>query len=395
MNICMWLGGSLEEWCSSYHLLTRLAQEIIEAGHELWLIQAQHSTGKVPKELESLASLHVINVPQPSTEKSSFLLRYIREYQYFMRSGKYFRKIKNIDVVFLQSNNVAILPVTIAIRKHIPVLYNVQDVFPLDAMVIGKLSNKNPAYLVAKFLQAKAYKKATRVVTISEDLAKTIRKEGRPDVDVIYNWSYQNEPYNITDDNNHFLVANNIKRNDGFRVVYAGNVGQMMENEMIVQSAKILKEYKDIKFYIIGSGSGLKRLKARVNEEGLVNVLFYGFQPMEYAQDNYCAADVNINPVPKGVIFTCMPSKTATCLLSEQPTVISMDLDSDMAKRLKNVDQWTIINPGDAQAMADAILKVYKRGSQKSKNAAKFLQELGPVENAKKYVRILENIKNL
>ena len=169
---------------------------------------------------------------------------------------------------------------------------------------------------------------------------------------------------------------------------------KMMESEMIVQTAIILREYKDIKFFIIGEGSNLKKLKTRVTEEGLPNIFFYGFQPMEYAQDNYCAADVNINPVPKGIIYTCMPSKTATCLLSQKPTVVSMDLDSDMARRLRGVDQWTVVEPGDANAMAEAILEYYEADNWnvKSKGAGKFLAELGPVENAAKYVRILEQI---
>lgn len=344
----------------------------------------------MPDELRNEPNLHVINVPQEQAEKSNFALRYLKGFQYYKQSGKKLQEIPHIDVIFLQSNNNAIVPINLARKLHIPVVYNVQDIFPIDAMVIGKLSTKHPAYIVARALQAQAYKKADRVVTISEDLKKTIQGEGRQDVDVVFNWSYQNEPYNILDEQNHFLLSNNIRREDGFRVIYAGNVGQMMEGEMIVQTAKLLSNHSDIKFYIIGEGSGLKKLKIRVEEEGLKNVLFYPRQPMEYAQDNYCAADVNINPVPKGVMYTCMPSKTATCLLSEQPTVVSMDLDSDMAKRLSEVDQWTVVAPGDAQAMADAIFSVYKNGSRKSKNAAHFLAELGPVENAKQYVRILE-----
>lgn len=391
MNICLWSGGSFEEWYSSYHLMLKLIQEMIAAGHEVWLLQVQKNDGKIPDELEDEPNLHVINVPQEQVEKSNFALRYLKGFQYYKQSGKKLKEIPHIDVIFLQSNNNAIIPVNYARKLHVPVVYNVQDIFPIDAMVIGKLSPKHPAFIIARALQAKAYKRADRVVTISEDLKKTIQGEGRQDVDVIYNWSYQNEAYNIPEEKNHFLLANNIRREDGFRVIYAGNVGQMMEGEMIVKSAKILSNHEDIKFYIIGEGSGLKKLKIRVEEEGLKNVMFYPRQPMEYAQDNYCAADVNINPVPKGVMYTCMPSKTATCLLSEKPTVVSMDLDSDMAKRLSTVDQWTVVAPGDAQAMADGILKVYSNGSRKSKNAAQFLAELGPVENAKQYVKILED----
>ena len=392
MNICLWSGASFEEWYSSYHLMHRLIREMINAGHNVSLVQVQKSDGRLPDDLKDESRLKVYNVIQKPAAKSNFVFRYIKGFQYFSESGKIVKSLSDIDVIFLQSNNNAYIPVKIANKLNIPVVYNVQDIFPIDAMVIGKLSKSNPAFIIAKSLQSKAYKKATRVVTISEDLKKTIQNEGREDVDVIYNWSYQNEAYDIPDEKNHFLNSNNIQRNDGFRVVYAGNVGQMMDAEMLVQTAKKLGSYKDIAFYVIGEGSGLNRLKARTEELGLKNVRFYGRQPMEYAQDNYCAADVNINPVPKGVIYTCMPSKTATCLLSEKPTVVSMDLDSDMAKRLSTVDQWSVVAPGDSDSMAEEILKVYKNGSRKSDNAAEFLSELGPVENAKLYVKILEEV---
>ena len=396
MKILVWSDSSFEEWYSSYHLMLKLIQEMLAACHEVWLLQVQKKDGKMPDELKDELRLHVINVPQKQVEKSNFALRYLKGFQYYRQSGKKLKEIPHIDVIFLQSNNNAIVPVNIARKFHVPVVYNVQDIFPIDAMVIGKLSPKHPAFIVARALQAKAYKKADRVVTISEDLKKTIQNEGRQDVDVIYNWSYQNEPYDIPDEQNHFLLSNNIRREDGFRVIYAGNVGQMMESEMIVQSAKILSGCKDIKYYVIGEGSGLKKLKARVAEEGLTNVLFYPRQPMEYAQENYCAADVNINPVPKGVIYSCMPSKTATCLLSQKPTIVSMDLDSDMAKRLSSVDQWSVVAPGDADAMAKSILKYYEKWKRSevsmSKNAGEFMRKLGPVENAEKYVRILEKV---
>ena len=128
----------------------------------------------------------------------------------------------------------------------------------------------------------------------------------------------------------------------------------------------------------------------------LKNMRFLPPQPMEYAPDNYCMADVNINPVPKGVMYTCMPSKTNTCLLSQKPTVTAMDQDSDMAKRLSGVDRWTVVPAGDARAMADAILKQYRSGNWDvhSRNAADFMRSLGPVENAGQYVRLLEDAAN-
>ena len=396
MNVCVWTGSSFERPYASYHLMEGLLNALLDAGHQVWLVQMRRSTGAMPASLTGKNGLHVVDIPWSEPEKTAFAKRYIRSIEYYRACEKEIRKIPGLDVVFLQSNIVAYFPVTFCRRKKLPVVFNVQDIFPADALVTGMLKASHPAYIVSRWMQKTAYRRADRVVTISEDLKKTLVAEGRKDVDVIYNWSYQNEPYHIADEDNHFLNTYGIRRSDGFRVVYAGNVGKMMDADTLIRTAACLKEYPDIKFYIIGDGSNLSVLKQRAQEQQLDNLLFFPPQPMEYAPDNYCMADVNINPVPKGVMYTCMPSKTNTCLLSQKPTVTAMDLDSDMAKKLSRVDLWTVVAAGDAQAMADAILERYRSRNWNvhSQNAADFMRRLGPVENAGQYVRILEDTAN-
>ena len=392
MNICVWSGSSFEKSYASYHLMEGLINALLQSKHNVWLVQMKQSTGILPKSFEGKINLHVVNIPWAEPRKTSFVKRYLNSIKYYKACEKEIDKIKSLDAIFLQSNTVAFFPINFCKKRKIPVVFNVQDIFPIDALVTGMLSSKHPAFVVSRWMMRYAYKKADRVVTISEDLKKTIVAEGREDVDVIYNWSYQNEPYMIAEKDNHFLNTYSIKREDGFRVVYAGNIGKMMNAEMIIQTAIHLKDYSDIKFYIIGTGSNMQYLTRRAKEENLKSILFFPPQPMEFAPDNYCMADININPVPKGVMYTCMPSKTNTCLLSLKPTVVSMDLDSDMAKRLSNVDLWTVVAPNDAEGMAEAILKQY-RGNEwniRSKDAGLFMEKLGPVENAFRYVRILE-----
>lgn len=399
MNITIWAGESFEQSYASYHLMEAIVLAFLNSGHQVYLIQMKKSDGVMPASLRNNGNLHIFNIPWADPKKTNFVGRYINHIKYYIGSAKKLKDIPECAGVFLQSNNVAIFPILSAKRQNLPVIYNVQDIFPIDALVTGMLSKKNPAFIVSRWMQAQAYKKADRVITISEDLKKTIIGEGRKDVDVVYNWSYQNEPYDIADEDNHFLKKYEISRDDGFRVVYAGNIGKMMNAEMMTQTAVLLKGYKDIKFYIIGTGSNVKYLARRAAEEGLENFLFYPSQPMEFAPDNYCMADVIINPVPKGVIYTCMPSKTNTCLLSQKPTVVSMDLDSDMAKKLARVDKWIVVAPDDAKAMAEGILKYYNdtdwrhREVVKSNNAGQFIEKLGPVENAYEYVRILQEAK--
>lgn len=392
MNVCMWSGSSFEQPYASYHLIEGMLNALLDTGHSVWLVQMQRSTGAMPASLIGRQNLHVIHIPWEDAEKTAFAKRFLRSIQYYKRCEREIRKLQELNVVFLQSNPVALFPVSFCKKRKLPVVFNVQDIFPIDALVTGMLKASHPAFIACRWMQKRAYRKADRVVTISEDLKKTLLAEGRRDVDVVYNWSYQNEPYHIEDKDNHFLNRYGIKREDGFRVVYAGNVGKMMDADTLIRTAVCLKEYPEIKFYIIGDGSNMNALKQKAQEQDLESLLFFPPQPMEYAPDNYCMADVNINPVPKGVMYTCMPSKTNTCLLSQKPTVTAMDMDSDMAKRLSRVDQWTVVPAGDAKAMSDAILKQYQSGNWdvRSRNAADFMRSLGPVENANEYVRILE-----
>lgn len=392
MKVCVWSGSSFEQPYASYHLMEGILNALLNAGHEVWLVQMKRSTGAMPASLTGRQNLHVVSIPWADAEKTAFAKRYLRSILYYKRCEREISKIRNLDAVFLQSNTVAYFPIRFCKRKKLPVVFNVQDIFPIDALVTGMLKASHPAFILSRWMQKKAYLWANRVVTISEDLKKTLIAEGCRDVDVVYNWSYQNDPYHIEDKDNHFLNAHGIRREDGFRVVYAGNVGKMMDADTLVQTAAHLRDYPDIHIYIIGAGASLKKIMQSAEELHLKNMRFFPPQPMEYAPDNYCMADVNINPVPKGVMYTCMPSKTNTCLLSRKPTVTAMDLESDMAKKLSQVDLWTVVASGDAKAMADAILERYRceNWNAYSQDAADFMRQLGPVENAGQYVRILE-----
>ena len=397
MKICMWTGSSFERSYASYHLMEGILNALLDRGHQVWLVQMRRSDGRLPDSVKGKAGLHVVEIPWQEPEKTAFAKRYLRTMGYYRACEKEIRKLSDLDAVFLQSNMVAFFPVLFCKRRKLPVVFNVQDIFPLDALAAGLLSSRHPAFILSRWMQRVAYRKANRVVTISEDLKRTLQGEGRRDVDVICNWSYQNEPYFIRDEDNHFLNTYGIQRSDGFRVVYAGNIGKMMDADTLIAVAARLKAYKDIHFYIIGTGSNLNYLKEKAKERQLDHLLFFPPQPIEYAPDNYCMADVNIIPVPKGGMFTCMPSKANTCLLSGKPTVTAMDEDSYMAKKLGELDLWTVVPAGDAEAMAQAILRHYQSRdwNVRSKNAAEFLVRLGPVENAREYVKQLEEAAGL
>ena len=229
--------------------------------------------------------------------------------------------------------------------------------------MLGKLKRKGikgVAFYILRKMQQAAYRHSDCIITISEDMKHTLCQEGvSPEkIQVIYNWSYGDDPVNVPEEDNLFIKAHPEVKGK-FRVVFAGNLGAMVDPYIIADSAEKLSEYKDIQFVIIGAGNNMKTLKELVEEKKLSNMLFYPYQPVEYAPHNYAMAHVNINALPKEIIKTCLPSKTATMLNSSRPMVVAVEKNSGYAKILNSVERCTVVDPGDSEAFVSAILDIF------------------------------------
>ena len=400
MKVLFWLGIGFDRHGPSVHLLKAIIAETLKKGNEVIMI-VRNTGGKdpdVPIELQMFDNLHCEVVNDRLQEKGKLAQRYFEDIFYFFRCGKILQRYKDVDIVFLQSCTAPIFPLWIAHRAlKKPVLFNVQNIFPIDALVLGKLTNygvKGVAFRVFRWMQQVAYRKADWLVTISGDMKATLVKEtALPDkIDVVYNWSYDDQENNIADEDNLFLL-DHPEMMDKFRVVFAGNLGAMVNAKMIADAAVLLKDQKQIQFVIIGDGNNMHYLKSRAEEAQLDNISFYPYQPEEYARHNYAMADININALPAGIIDTCMPSKTATMLNSARPMVVSVEKNSVYASILNQVDKCTVVDVDDVKGFAEGIMQLYHQGArQKSNNARMVFEKYCSCKNAKEYVRIMEHM---
>ena len=252
------------------------------------------------------------------------------------------------DKVFLQSCNTAFF--TVFYAKHIlkcPLLYNEQDIFPENAYFAGILSESSMVYKVAHALQKYAYKNATALSTISDDMKSTIVTRygiSEDKVQVIYNWGHEELKAHSEQDN--VFLKKYPKKPGEFRVVYAGNLGKMQNVELILETAALMKDDADISFYIVGGGVNEVQLTTFAKEKELNNVTFVGMQPPEEVADLYAAADVNVIPLQKGLIYAALPSKTADCLIAGKPIITCVDDESKFAKL---VGKYGIENAGTSR----------------------------------------------
>ena len=384
--------GSFDTQYSDYHIMRDIIIGLLERGHEIDLIQKQYlETPQYPQQFEKYfgKQLQVHNIRFEKKAKADLKARYLADLSYYMKACRLMKRNKP-DKVFLQSNNTAFF--TVFYAKHIlkrPILYNEQDIFPENAYFAGVLSENSPVYRVAHALQKYAYKNATVLSTISDDMKATIvTRYGIPSdrVQVIYNWGHEELKAHCEDDN--VFLKKYPKKSGEFRVVYAGNLGKMQNVELVLEAAALMKDEPAVSFYIVGSGVNEEQLKAFAKRKKLTNVNFVGMQPSEEVADLYAAADVNVIPLQKGLVYAALPSKTADCLIAGKPIITCVDDESQFAKLCNDNG---ICNSGTDSAAILRKLIIERKLERTEINLYKSVVNFKKHNNVDKHIRLLEN----
>ena len=357
MKVLMWMGGSFDRRTPSEHLLVAIVQALYANGHTVHIIQ-KDTGGSLPKLPESLVKLGVTTdcIPCQLAAKSNFIARYLVELKYVWKCKTIVRKYKEYDAVFNQSSNVAGF-MAFVVKHTMPrarLTYNVQDIFPENAAYIGNI--KGIIYKVLSAEQRYAYRHADHIITISEDMKDLLIEKGTDPkkIEVIYNWSYSDELYQYEDVFSE-KIAEFLPSNK-FNVVYAGNIGIMQNVDIMVDTAKLMKEDTNVHFHIFGDGLYKERLQQEA--EGLSNVSFWPMQPSELAPSIYAMADVNVIPLASNIYKTALPSKTATCIACQKPIIFCFGRNSRFGQWIACQEGYFLTDSGNADELKRIIVKI-------------------------------------
>lgn len=387
MKVLFWMFIGFDQHATSEHLLSAVIERLCEAGHSVHIIQ-KNTGGNLSSIPEKLQKYQVTTdvIPYQAADKGNFIARYLTEMKYINACKKHITS--DYDAVFIQSTNVAGFAVK-AVRSKLPkaiVTFNIQDIFPYNLVYSGGLKKNSPVFKIMAAEQRYGYKHSDHIITISEDMKDTLVTDGTPaeKIEVVYNWSYQDELYEKLD----LTPVSHIFDKNYFNVVYAGNIGVMQNVDILIDAAKLMKEDKSIWFHIIGNGVYKEKLEARAKEYGITNISFWPMQPPETAPLIYSASDVNVIPLVKGVYKTALPSKTATCLACKKPIIFAIGRESKFGQKAMREAGCPVVEANKPEELVEAIRVV--QGGKKSNTAGDFfLEYFRNTENSKKYADII------
>jgi colanic acid biosynthesis glycosyl transferase WcaI len=241
-----------------------------------------------------------------------------------------------------------------------------QDIFPEVGLLLEDFRNE-PLNRVLEKINRFLLRKADKTVAIGETMKRRlveIKRAPESKIKLIHNWA-DCEKIKPINGSNSFRSQYGL--NDKFVVMHSGNIGLSQDLEKLVECARILRQKKDIVFLVIGEGNKKTELKRKANEWGLHNVIFLPYQPKEILKYSFSAADLFIISLKKGLAGYIVPSKLYGILASGRPFIGAVDFDCEVAAIAKHYNCGVLCPPGDPQALASAIVRLYEDPSNLKK----------------------------
>lgn len=237
-------------------------------------------------------------------------------------------------------------------RWKVPLVFNVQDVFPDVAIELGHI--RGPLVIRAsKALERFTYRRSDAVVVLSEDLARNVSEkvpEMADRVHVIPNFvdtvairpGPRESPYRA----DHGLQGKLV-------VMYAGNVGWSQSLDLLLTCARRMRGRSDVAFVV--NGAGVARESLRREAEDLSNVVFVDPQPRERLSEVLAAADLHVVPLRTGLAASSVPSKMYSILAAGRPIVASVDPGTEVARTVVAAGAGLAVPPDDPDAFHAAV----------------------------------------
>ena len=201
----------------------------------------------------------------------------------------------------------------------------------------------------------KEYKWSDKILTSSKSFDQSIRTYGDYKGKIVYypQWS-DGSP------STPFLPPNYSLPEilSGFKVMFAGAVGEAQGMECNMQATLLTKERKDIKWVIVGDGRRLPWVQQFVKEHGLEEtVLTLGRYPSETMPLFFEKADVMLVSLTDSPLFNLYaPAKISSYMASGRPIIAC--LNGEGAEVVKAAECGWLVAAGDAEGLAKLVIRL-------------------------------------
>ena len=384
------------------------AQTLVDRGFEVEVITGfpNYPGGAVypgynisPLSVESFNGVRVSRVPlYPSHDKNKIgrVINYISFAASSLFYGLFVAKKADVLYVYHPPLTVGIAAIFIRLFRRIPVVLDIQDLWPDTLRATGMITNGLVLRIVSKVCSL-VYSFVDDIVVLSPGFKRELVARGVAPrkLHVIYNWADEKKlsKRDAEIENYRFGL-------EGFIVLFAGNIGQAQDLKVILEAAKLLQSRQpEVQFVLMGGGLQVEELKLAAQSFALSNVHFRPAVSSSVVSGFLRSADALLIHLKADPLFEItIPGKTQAYMAVGKP--ILMGVKGDAASLVKEARCGKCFQPSNAESLAAAVEELTAMPKEElwrlGSNARSFYEErLSLVRGVEQFSKVFsKNIKS-
>lgn len=294
-------------------------------------------------------------VPRGADNKIKLMLNYF-SYMVVACMWMLFHAIGHkYDLVFVQQLSPVMMSLPGVLYKKLrktPLYTWVLDLWPESLTAAGGINNKHVLNFFAWFVKTE-YKNSDKILTSSRSFRDSILEYGDYADKIVYYPQWADGSSTSTPADFELPAIP-----EGFRLMFAGAVGDAHGFECTMQAALLTKEHKDIKWVIVGDGRRLDWVREFVKEHGLEEtVATLGRYPAETMPLFFEQADVMLVTLNDDPLFKLYaPAKISSYMASGRPIIAV--LNGEGGEVIKDAECGWHLPAGDAEGFARLAIEL-------------------------------------
>ena len=313
-------------------LLKAILEEQVCEGHQVEVVCSQpgYNDIRIARQpaKEVINGVSVNRVGLLPERKAWRLVRLVNSVLFLVRAIWHATVRKQYDLVIANTHPPVLIGLALRLIKRLTAaefILHAQDIHPEGAMLAGDLRSGSLARF-ARSSDTKSCNAALRVVTLSEDMRKTLVKRARSSANnivVLNNFALESE----------VAQADPIQQEKYpvFRVLFAGNLGRFQSLERLLSATRLVPRCVPLELTFMGVGSQLEPLRKLATEQGEGRVRFESYQSPDAAIACIQRADLGVISLAADVYKIAYPSKTMTYLAAGCPVLAVIERESQLA----------------------------------------------------------------
>ena len=267
--------------------------------------------------------------------------RVLNMFEFSRRLGKVCRQFPKPDAVLASSATPPACMAGLDIAKSCGAraVAEVSDLWPLSFVEFGLLSASNPVLIPMYAFEKRMYQKADALIFTMEGAYDYIVEQGwdkdipRSKVHYINNgvdleqFDYNKEHFRVDDPE--------LLNPELFKIVFAGTLVLSNNIDGMLDLAKRLQKYPNVRFLIWGNGEYTESMLRRIDKEQINNVCYKGLVEKKYVPFIVSHADVNfMHAAPTSLYrYGASPNKLFDYLAAGRPIMQDFTFNGDIVSK--------------------------------------------------------------